>query len=106
MKMLRHNNVVKFYGQRVQGATHYLLLEYADGGELFDRIGKVGTKAEMCACVCVCVCVCVCMCVWDQGRDVCVCVCVRACMRVCVCVCVRVVLENMYRALQTNPLQK
>ena len=106
MKMLRHNNVVKFYGQRVQGATHYLLLEYADGGELFDRIGKVGTKAEMCACVCVCVHVCV----GPRQRcvRVCVCVCVCACVHacVCVCVCVRVVLENMYRALQTNPLQK
>ena len=39
MKMLRHLNVVKFFGQRTQGSTHYLLLEYADGGELFDRIG-------------------------------------------------------------------
>ena len=38
--MLRHTNVVKFFGQRTQGNTHYLLLEYADGGELFDRIGE------------------------------------------------------------------
>ena len=42
MKMLRHSNVVKFFGQRTQGNTHYLLLEYADGGELFDRIGEAG----------------------------------------------------------------
>jgi serine/threonine-protein kinase Chk1 len=36
--MLRHTNVVKFFGQRTQDSTYYLLLEYADGGELFDRI--------------------------------------------------------------------
>ena len=40
LKMLRHTNVVKFFGQRSQDNTHYLLLEYADGGELFDRIGS------------------------------------------------------------------
>ena len=40
LKMLRHSNVVKFFGQRTQDNTHYLLLEYADGGELFDRIGE------------------------------------------------------------------
>ena len=39
LKMLRHTNVIKFFGQRTQGSTYYLLLEYADGGELFDRIG-------------------------------------------------------------------
>ncbi|CAI8001946.1 Serine/threonine-protein kinase Chk1 [Geodia barretti] len=38
LKMLRHTNVIKFFGQRTQGSTYYLLLEYADGGELFDRI--------------------------------------------------------------------
>jgi serine/threonine-protein kinase Chk1 len=38
LKMLRHTNVVKFFGQRTQDSTYYLLLEYADGGELFDRI--------------------------------------------------------------------
>ena len=38
--MLKHSNVVKFFGQRTQGNMHYLLLEYADGGELFDRIGE------------------------------------------------------------------
>ena len=42
LKMLRHTNVVRFFGQRTQGNTHYLLLEYADGGELFDRIGEGG----------------------------------------------------------------
>ena len=39
MKMLRHDHVVRFFGQRTCGRIHYLFLEYADGGELFDRIG-------------------------------------------------------------------
>ena len=38
MKMLRHNHVIRFFGQRTSGSTHFLFLEYADGGELFDRI--------------------------------------------------------------------
>lgn len=50
MKMLRHLNVVKFFGQRTQGSTHYLLLEYADGGELFDRIGKEEEKGRGASC--------------------------------------------------------
>ncbi|NWI15632.1 CHK1 kinase, partial [Crypturellus soui] len=37
-KMLDHENVVRFYGHRREGATHYLFLEYCSGGELFDRI--------------------------------------------------------------------
>ncbi|KAM9369981.1 serine/threonine-protein kinase Chk1 [Phaethornis superciliosus] len=37
-KMLNHDNVVKFYGHRREGATQYLFLEYCSGGELFDRI--------------------------------------------------------------------
>ena len=41
MKMLRSEYVVRFFGQRTMGATHYLFLEYADGGELFDRIGTM-----------------------------------------------------------------
>lgn len=39
MKMLRHQHVIRFFGQRTSGDTRYLFLEYADGGELFDRIG-------------------------------------------------------------------
>ena len=38
--------MVRFFGQRTQGNTHYLLLEYADGGELFDRIGEGGRERE------------------------------------------------------------
>uniref|UniRef100_A0A8B9QLH7 non-specific serine/threonine protein kinase n=1 Tax=Apteryx owenii TaxID=8824 RepID=A0A8B9QLH7_APTOW len=37
-KMLSHDNVVRFYGHRREGATQYLFLEYCSGGELFDRI--------------------------------------------------------------------
>ncbi|XP_062450552.1 serine/threonine-protein kinase Chk1 [Rhea pennata] len=37
-KMLNHENVVRFYGHRREGATQYLFLEYCSGGELFDRI--------------------------------------------------------------------
>lgn len=40
-KMLNHENVVKFYGHRREGATQYLFLEYCSGGELFDRIGAL-----------------------------------------------------------------
>ena len=39
MKMLRSEYIIRFFGQRTMGSTHYLFLEYADGGELFDRIG-------------------------------------------------------------------
>ena len=39
MRMLRHENVVRFFGQRSSDDINYLFLDYADGGELFDRIG-------------------------------------------------------------------
>ncbi len=38
--MLRHENIVRFFGQRMCDSYSYLFLEYADGGELFDRIGN------------------------------------------------------------------
>ena len=39
MKMLKHDNVIRFFGQRTEeGSVCYLFLEYASGGELFDRI--------------------------------------------------------------------
>ena len=37
--MLRHDNIIRYYGQRMRDNLTYLFLEYADGGELFDRIG-------------------------------------------------------------------
>lgn len=37
-KMLKHTNIIKFYGSRRENAMQYMFLEYAAGGELFDRI--------------------------------------------------------------------
>ncbi|XP_030638021.1 serine/threonine-protein kinase Chk1 [Chanos chanos] len=37
-KMLNHANIVRFFGHRSEGQTHYIFLEYCSGGELFDRI--------------------------------------------------------------------
>lgn len=37
--MVKHENVITFYGTRKDGDRQYLFLEYACGGELFDRIG-------------------------------------------------------------------
>jgi len=39
--MLSHDSVIKFFGHRRSGLTEYLFLEYASGGELFDRIGNM-----------------------------------------------------------------
>lgn len=39
-KILQHPNILKFFGKRTQGDIEYIFLEYAAGGELFDRIGK------------------------------------------------------------------
>ena len=36
-RMLSHENIVKFYGHRKAEQVQYLFLEYASGGELFDR---------------------------------------------------------------------
>lgn len=38
-KILSHPNILKFFGKRTQGSIEYIFLEYAAGGELFDRIG-------------------------------------------------------------------
>ncbi|PIK56236.1 checkpoint kinase 1 [Apostichopus japonicus] len=37
-RMLTDQNIIRFYGQRKEENTQYLFLEYASGGELFDRI--------------------------------------------------------------------
>jgi len=37
---LNHSSIIKYYGQRHSKDTYYIFLEYASGGELFDRIGK------------------------------------------------------------------
>lgn len=38
---LSHSSIIKYYGQRHTKDTYYIFLEYASGGELFDRIGKL-----------------------------------------------------------------
>ncbi|XP_055638346.1 serine/threonine-protein kinase grp [Toxorhynchites rutilus septentrionalis] len=37
-KILQHTNILKFFGKRTQCDIEYIFLEYAAGGELFDRI--------------------------------------------------------------------
>lgn len=37
---LNHSNIIKYYGQRHSKDYYYIFLEYAPGGELFDKIGK------------------------------------------------------------------
>lgn len=37
-RLMSNSNVIQFYGQRREGNLEYLFLEYAAGGELFDRI--------------------------------------------------------------------
>ena len=39
-KLLKHQNIIAFLGYRQHAHYHYLFLEYAIGGELFDRIGN------------------------------------------------------------------
>ncbi|XP_046388652.1 serine/threonine-protein kinase grp isoform X2 [Ischnura elegans] len=38
LRMLTDPHIIKFYGQRREGNLEYIFLEYAAGGELFDRI--------------------------------------------------------------------
>jgi len=40
-KMLKHLNVVRFLGYKADGDIMFVLLQLADGGELFDRIGAL-----------------------------------------------------------------
>ena len=38
--MLQDVHIIRFYGTRTDGEKQYLFLEYAAGGELFDKIGE------------------------------------------------------------------
>ena len=38
--MMKHENIVALYGHRREKDNEYMFMEYACGGELFDRIGK------------------------------------------------------------------
>lgn len=46
-KMLQDTHILRFFGKRSQGHTEYIFLEYAAGGELFDRIGKLQIKLNV-----------------------------------------------------------
>ena len=37
-RLLTHPNIIKFYGSRNDENNEYIFLEYASGGELFDKI--------------------------------------------------------------------
>lgn len=39
-RALRHPHVLRCLGERTHQGQHYMFLEYAPGGELFDRIGE------------------------------------------------------------------
>lgn len=39
-KMLRHPNIIRFYAIRQEPTKNYIFLEYAAGGELFNKIGR------------------------------------------------------------------
>ena len=39
-RMLSNPFIIQYFGQRSETNMEYIFLEYASGGELFDRIGK------------------------------------------------------------------
>lgn len=43
-KFLQHANILRYFGTRRQNDIEYIFLEYAAGGELFDRIGSYIAK--------------------------------------------------------------
>lgn len=43
-RALRHPHVLRCLGERTHQGLHYLFLEYAAGGELFDRIGEARAR--------------------------------------------------------------
>uniref|UniRef100_T1H3N1 non-specific serine/threonine protein kinase n=1 Tax=Megaselia scalaris TaxID=36166 RepID=T1H3N1_MEGSC len=43
-KILQDPHVLRYFGKRSQGDIEYLFLEYAAGGELFDRIVVIFSK--------------------------------------------------------------
>lgn len=38
---MKHPSIIKYFGQRHTKDCYYIFLEYASGGELFDRIGMI-----------------------------------------------------------------
>lgn len=45
-KMLNHKNILRYFGTRCQSDIQFIFLEYAAGGELFDRIEPDHGMAE------------------------------------------------------------
>lgn len=39
-RLLTHSNIIRFYGRRKEEIREYIFLEYAAGGELFNKIGN------------------------------------------------------------------
>lgn len=39
-KMLKHPNIIQYYGKRQELLKEYIFMEYAAGGELFNKIGE------------------------------------------------------------------
>jgi len=37
---LNHEHIIRYFGHRSEPPMDFIFLEYAEGGELFDRIGK------------------------------------------------------------------
>lgn len=38
---MQNPNIIKYWGHRKENNIEYIFLEYAPGGELFDRIGNL-----------------------------------------------------------------
>jgi serine/threonine-protein kinase Chk1 len=45
-RMLTDPHIVQYYGHRREGNVEYIFLEYAAGGELFDRIGEYSSQSS------------------------------------------------------------
>ena len=46
-RMLNDPHIIRFYGRRENGNFEFIFLEYAAGGELFDRIGEMFTFLQL-----------------------------------------------------------
>ena len=46
-RMLNDPHIIRFYGRRENGSFEFIFLEYASGGELFDRIGNILDKVKI-----------------------------------------------------------
>lgn len=40
-RMMSNPNIIQYFGKRSEPNMEYIFLQYASGGELFDRIGKI-----------------------------------------------------------------